>query len=480
MRLRLVLLALTAALLGSVLPVAVAGGDDVACVDLVPEQLGFADRVVIDPDRAGGEPVAVVGHDGSLNVSAHAGTTHLYKNPDALGGVDDFAVGYTNQVLNWRSVDGGRTWDYIGLAGLNAGPHSATSTGFSDPDYAIDQAGNIYNTEIDLANVSVFASLDDGQSYALANPEATSGDRPWLAALEDGEVFLYVNTARQLWRSADHGVTWLPIGVNVPINAKPYPDPVNPDDGLIGPVGRSAIAITADDGESWTVHAGPALRSGTQFFDTGLAVDAAGNAYLATAGQDTDGGYVDFSYFDRDAEAWGEVSQIPLPFDGRAMWSWVTAGDEGRVNVSWMMSPADDPRSFHLVSATTLNATGTTVTCPDGSTAFVPPQWSVAVATPDPIHVGAVCLSGTTCNLNTGEGGDRRLGDFFTTEVDPEGRVFLVSADTTLESAFGGPKPVGNPIFVLQDEGPLLYETPREVRDTRCLTPTAGTPLCQR
>ena len=133
MRLRLVLLALTAALLGSVLPVAVAGGDDVACVDLVPEPLGFADRVVIDPDRAGGEPVAVVGHDGSLNVSAHAGTTHLYKNPDALGGVDDFAVGYTNQVLNWRSVDGGRTWDYIGLAGLNAGPHSATSTGFSDP-----------------------------------------------------------------------------------------------------------------------------------------------------------------------------------------------------------------------------------------------------------------------------------------------------------------------------------------------------------
>ena len=162
------------------------------------------------------------------------------------------------------------------------------------------------------------------------------------------------------------------------------------------------------------------------------------------------------------------------------MWSWVTAGDEDRVNVSWMMSPADDSRSFHLGSATTLNATGTTVTCPDGTTGFVPPQWSVAVATPDPIHVGAVCLSGTTCNLNTGEGGDRRLGDFFTTEVDPQGRVFLVSADTTLESPLGGPKPVGNPIFVLQDEGPLLYETPRELRDTRCLTPTAGTPLCQR
>lgn len=481
MRLRFLVLALAAALTGSALPVLSVTADASTCVpvDAQPE-LTFADKVVIDPDRAGGEPLAVVGHDGSISVSAHAGTTHLYKNPEALPGADDFLVGYTNQVLNWRSIDGGQTWDYIGIAGLNTGPHSATSTGFSDPDYAIDQAGNIYNTEIDLANVAVFASYDDGQSYTIANPEVTSGDRPWLVALEENEVFLYVNTGAQLFRSTDGGLTWLPVGIGVDFSAKPYPDPLNPDDGFIGPVGRDGIAITGDDGQTFTTYRAGGMRNGTQFFNTGLAVDAAGNAYRATAGQDSDGGYVDFVAFDRDTETFTEVQQIPLPFEGRALWSWLAAGDDGRVNVSWMMSPEDDPRSFYLVSATSLNATGTTLECPDGSTEYLPAQWSVTVATPDPIHVGAVCLSGTTCNLNTGEGGDRRLGDFFTTEVDPQGRVFLVTADTTLASAVGGPKPVGNPIFVLQDGGPLLYEEPRETRDTRCLFGTAGTPLCNR
>ena len=133
----------------------------------------------IDKTRAGGEPVSVVAPDGSINVSAHAGTTHIYKTADALPGVRDFLWGYTNQTLNWRSDDGGKTWKYTGLAGTGQGPHSLLSTGFSDPDYAMDQAGNLYNVEIDLANDAVYKSTDYGQSWPIANPIISQRDREW-------------------------------------------------------------------------------------------------------------------------------------------------------------------------------------------------------------------------------------------------------------------------------------------------------------
>jgi hypothetical protein len=482
---------LALAVLTGVLPTAGVGADAVATGGcLAPPPLSFDDRVVIDPDRAGGEPVSVVAQDGSISVSAHAGTTHIYKDPAAVGGYDDFAVGYTNQTLNWRSDDGGRTWDYVGLGGLNAGPHSATSTGFSDPDYAVDQAGTIYNVEINLVNNAVFSSMDDGQSYTLANPEVAPGDRPWLAANEPGEVFLYINLPKQLWRSTDSGITWSLVGqgAQVAISAKPYTDPLNPDDGLIGPAGGNGIAISGDDGRTWESFQGANLGQSQDFFDV-MAVDRAGNAYKVAAGgynspnDRTPSGTVTFNYFDREAERWGRTVSIPLPEGaGDALFPWIIAGDDGRVAVVYYYNLAADPNSFFIGAAYTLNGTGSMADCDgDGEREFVAPQFSVADATNGvPVHVGAICLSGTTCNASTNfVNGDRRLGDFFTVNFDADGRLFIASADTTRPSATGGPKPVGNPVFIAAggDTAPLL-ERPLETRDTRCLFGTAGTPLC--
>ncbi len=478
-------LALVAVVATSV-PVLLAAESDAPCVDLAPAPMVFDAPRVIDADRAGGEPVVVSALDGSLNVSAHAGTTHLYKDPNSATGLDDFLVGYTNQTLNWRSVDDGRTWEYVGLHGLNTGPHTATSTGFSDPDYAMDQAGNIYNTEIDLVNVAVYASLDDGQSYAIGNPYVTAGDRPWLVALEEGEVFLYVTTARQLLRSTDHGITWLPVATNIPVTAKPYADPLNPDDGMIGPAGSEAIAISTDDGATWEVHDGAYLGAGVTFFDNDLAIDAAGNAYRARArgyegpGDDKAEGEVWFNWFDREAMAWGDPVQIDLPWQGDAMWAWLTAGDEGRVAVSFLMNSVEEPNAFRIVMAHTHNGTGATVTCPDGSTEFVAPAFTTSVVTPDPIHVGDICLSGTGCNGQQGDAGDRRLGEFFSSTLTLDGRLWFASGTTMLKTPTGAEKPISNPLFVLQSGGPLLRAEAVEPRPARCVTGTEGTPLCQR
>jgi hypothetical protein len=444
------------------------------CEPFTPADVSFTSPVTIDANRAGGEPVSVVGQDGSISVSAHAGTTHVYKDPAAIPGVGDFAVGYFNQTLNWRSTDGGATWKYVGFEGLEVGPHSATSSGFSDPDYAMDQAGNIYNVEIDLANDAVFKSTDDGQSYPIANPEAWAGDRPWLTALEPDEVFLYVNLPKAMRVSRDPLLAQWTSLPTPPITSKAMPDPLNPDDGLIGPVGVGRFAISGDDAQTWTTHRFGPLGPAQQFFGV-VAVDRAGNVYQAAAsgydgpGDTTPNGQVTFTYYERaTGKTNTEKISVPIP-SGDALWPWVVAGDDGRVAIVWYQNLAGSPRSFYAFAAVTNNAHGTTLNCSDGSTKEVPPQFDVENASGRPLHIGDICLAGTTCNVaQTFEGGDRRLGDFFTVNYDLDGNVIIASADTTQPNPLGGPKPIGNPVFMRQASGDGLLEEPIPARETRC------------
>ncbi len=427
--------------------------------------LKFNAPTYIDQSRAGGEPVSVVARDGSIIVSAHAGTTHVYKDPNALPGAPDFVVGYFNQTLNWRSTDGGKTWTYVGLYGNPDGPHTLISTGFSDPDLTIDAAGKIYNTEIDLANDSVYFSKDDGQEFPYANPIAGSGDRPWLTGADANVVYLYINSPHQLLKSTDGGFTWAMVTTSFPATGKLIVDPLNPHHGLIGPDGSNGFAISSDDGQTWTDHP-TTIGKSTQFFGT-VAVDASGNVYTVAAGgydgsgDTTPDGQVTFNYYDRSIGQWGaQYVTIPTP-SGDALWPWITAGDDGRAALVWYQSLAADPSSFFIYAAETMNGHGTTVTCTDGSTRFIPPQFKTTNASGRPIHVGAICLQGTACNADPNfQDGDRRLGDFFTVNHDLAGNIFIESADTMLTNALGGPKPVANPIFITQSKGSRLLKKP--------------------
>jgi hypothetical protein len=473
-RRRVVLLPM--AVLAAGLPLAGAAlGSSPACgSDLTPPKLSFSDRVYIDKNRAGGEPVSIVAKDGSINVSAHAGTTHIYKDPSAIPGAADFLVGYSNETLNWRSTDGGKTWSYVGMPVVNAGPHSLTSTGFSDPDYAIDASGRIYNTEIDLANVSVFSSGDDGQTYSRGNPEVTSGDRPWLTGGGENEVYLYVNTLQQIFRSGDGGITWSlqSQGNSQGPDAKMYVDPLNKKGGLIGPHNPQGVAISADQGKTWKAYDGANLGKTVDFFGA-VTVDKAGYVYRAAAGgykgsSDTKAdGEVTFNSFNPKTKKWGAPVAIPAG-EGDMLWPWAIAGDDGRVAVTWLQSKPGKPTEFYVYVAQTLNAHGTTVTCANGSTKFIKPQWTVANASHKPVHLGYICLGGTGCNASADfPSGDRRLGDFLTINYDKDGRLFLTGGDTTLKSPTGGPKPVGNPIFIAAKSGAKMTKRPMPTSKTR-------------
>jgi hypothetical protein len=241
-------------------------------------------------------------------------------------------------------------------------------------------------------------------------------------------------------------------------------------------VGTNSIAISSNKGQSWTTYDGPNLGPNTDFFGS-LAVDRAGHAYKLAAGgynsanDTTPNGRVTFNYFDRDAVAWGEPVVIPTP-PGDALWPWLTAGDDGRVAVTWYQNLAGKPNEFYIYMAYTHNAHGTTVECSDGSTKFIPPQFTVVNASKRVFAEGKICLGGTGCNASIDfEAGDRRLGDFFTINHDANGNVFIVSADTMLKSPTGSPKPVGNPIFIRMTGGDPILEEPDTVRPTRCLFP---------
>ena len=464
-------------LVAALLPLAAtAYSSAVTCPSVKPPKLDFGKPHYIDKSRAGGEPVSITAQDGSIIVSAHAGTTHLYKDPNAAPGIGDFAVGYWNQTLNWRSTNGGKTWKYVGLFGAPVGPHSATSTGFSDPDLTMDAGGKIYNVEIDLANVAVFGSPDDGQSWPTANPIAASGDRPWVTGAQKDEVFLYVNLPKQLWRSTNGGLTFNLVSTDFPADGKLLVDPLNPKRGLVGPIGSGGVAITKDDGKTWKAYPGR-LGKQAQFFGA-IGVDRAGWIYSVAAGgyggssdRKADG-QVTFNYFNRKTHKWASSPvNVPMP-NGDAMWPWIIAGDNGRVAIVWYQNFAGAPNKFYVFAAYTTNAHGSRVRCSDGSTRFIGPKFSVANASGRPIHKGQICLQGTTCNANLNfEGGDRRLGDFFTVNFNHRGNIYIASGDTMLQNPLGSEKPVGNPIFIKQTRGAKLLVHPDKIRKSRCVFP---------
>jgi hypothetical protein len=410
----------------------VAGGD---CK--LPKQapLKFEKPVFIDEHLSGGEPVSVVAKDGSIVVGAHLGTTLAYLRtaPDA-----DFYTGYRNQTLVWRSTDDGKTWKRVEVL-PGAGGHSAQSTGFSDPDFARDAAGNLYGTEIDLANVSVFASHDNGETWPDANALADSGDRPWLAARGKDEVYLRITG--NLQKSTDGGATWQQL-TDPNAYGKIYVDPTD-NKGLYAGSGNGVgVEVSRDDGQSWESFPIQGAENNSVMQSIGVGSD--GYVYYGFV----DGKKVRFASFDPKAEKWSKPVTIPRIGKGTPFWAWTVAGDNGRAAVGWYEAvPVEDPQGFVEVRAyvaATTNARGSKVHCAGGQTMKVAPRFSVADAAKRPIHVGQFPCNGTGCNAT----GDRRLGDFFTINYDAEGRLFVTTGDTTLKNAAGGELQVSRPLFI--------------------------------
>jgi hypothetical protein len=452
--------------------------------------LGFGKPLFVDQELAGGEPIvfADVAH-GTLIYSAHEGTTHLYRPGLASTAPASFLANYRNQVNVWTSTDNGATWKRS-INNVFNGADPSKDQGFSDPDLTQDEGGRVYDTGINLANDSLFSSIDGGRTFDKGTAQCHDGDRPWLAAGKAEEVWMATDvgegdptkTLHEIFHSTDGGNTCGMTGV------KDYGD--TPDGGtfsgfgkiyfdhrrrmLVEPVlfsnssgevtsiGVGTATPNADDTYAFTQHKAAATPNGIVAHFPGVALDAAGTLYLTWDTDDrakgTAGGCsqaetpVANSVMMASSKDFGQTWSAPVVVahtEGRrVLWPWITAGTAGRVGIAYYQESnlADIDCQTADISVETTSITGADTPSPQ-------------ITTTDPVgrpvaKDTTICQGGTTC-VATGQ--DRRLGDYMTLALDPVGCEMIATGDVTQpDPATGNPRQTSLPLFVRQTSGPSL------------------------
>jgi hypothetical protein len=435
--------------------------------------LVFGQPQYVDTSRAGGEPSVVAHPDGTLLYAAHAGTTHFYSleadDPDS----DAFFEEYRGQVHAWYSTDHGASWHFVDRS---LPPENVANSGFSDPDFAIDAAGNVYLSEINLVNVAMSKSTTSGKSYGLQNLFAEDiTDRQWSAAGPENVVFLVGNPSEggtfpndpvghgdhTIYRTLDGAKTFSngvddPGGLgdlvfdlgrntlyephygNATLQIAAFRDPLNP----LASVALTPQLSTIADGVSMLSH-WPAID-----------VDAKGNVYITwdESGNGSRAAGVWYSYSTTGGRTWASPTRVDTD-DHTDIWPWIAVGDAGRVAVAWFgndhalpnsdaeAAGANDPWNVYIAQTVTgLGCTGST-----GA------GFKVTKATPVPFHIGTICMGGTTCQAMLI---DRRLGDYFTIDIDTTGALVAAYSDTRQGGA------VSLPAFLRQTGGTSFVKGP--------------------
>jgi hypothetical protein len=496
------------------LTLAAAGGGLAPSATEASSTVGFAAHTFVDTVRAGGEPGIMHSNKfGNLVYTSHEGTTHI----DRSGGpasIQQFlcpglttADCYKNHVWIWTSDDNGASWQLRDEA--------LPYTGFSDPDLTQDAGGTVYNTGIDLANDSVFSSLDGGKTWTNGTTNCHEGDRPWLAGGGNpGEVYMATDTeenGHEVFYSKDYanscsangivdngtcpssnntcsGDTWSGFGKLVYDRfdgSLIEPAQFTHADGSIGiGISRLPNAHDAFNGGSETWQPTEVVQHTTVYSPFGapevMSMDSAQNIYFAwdtnerdpngTGGcsllvPNTGGGptplpnhimFVAGSYVSSGTWSFSTPIALASPTNSRVLWPWSVAGSAGNVSVVWyQMDKMVDP-DCDIYNGQTVPDVKTYIYEAYITNATNPGNGHVNVVNASGrfIHQGGICDSGTTC-VATGQ--DRRLGDYFTNSVDARGCVVIASGDTTvMDPITGGPRATSLPIFIRQISGPSL------------------------
>lgn len=505
MRPRLFAAALGAGLVAVGLPTmttASVAQDTVSC-DAPADPLTF-EMDYIDTGRAGGEPLMELHPDGQLLWGSHAGTTHFYSPAAASPTTTAFGENYTGQTYYYRSDDG-ETWTFVPRDPVTAAAPvlGIPATGFSDPEFAIEQDGTVYVSEINLANVAVYRSEDGGSSYELRNVFSfTVSDRQWMAADGDGELYMTANgfgggpfpgtpvqmTGHFMAKSTDGGQTF---GAASRTNDNGIGDiQIDHDRGILyelsvaggdnGVVSMARFPNIRDEDTDFTVEIfdiadNVGLTGVQRLIDSTFDMDANGNLYVTWfdngAGGNAQGVY--YSYSTDQGETWAERQRID-PDDFDAIWPWISVGDEGQVAIAWLQSdqmtdgtlPGQEGGTtalWNVMVAHTTNGLG----CDGGA-----PPFTVQQASSEPVHTGTICQGGTLCQA---QAIDRRLGDYFSVIHDADGGIHVAVSDTRQGGGIALPLHIRQSVVADTDPAPTTPTTnPAPATPTAAPAPTSS------
>ncbi|MEV8558607.1 sialidase family protein [Streptomyces sp. NPDC051917] len=283
--------------------------------------------------------------------------------------------------LTCYTDDDGETWTPTGGSGIDSGVDHQTigggpfTTGEPGPVTAYPNA--VYYCSQDIADASCAISRDGGLTYGPAVP--------MYSLLDCGGLHGHVKVAPD-------GTVYVPNK---------------------GCGGNQAVAVSEDNGLTWTVRKNPSSTPGDS--DPSVGIGAGGTVYMGY--QNSDGtARIAVSHdkgrtwlYDQNVGASLGIKNIVFPA--------VTAGDDNRAAFAFLGTTTggdyQDTAGFkgvwHLYVTTTY----------DGGQ-----SWVTVDATPtDPVQKGSICTGGTTC------GQDRNLLDFIDVTLDAQGRVLAAYAD---------------------------------------------------
>jgi len=413
-----------------------------------------------------GEPSITVAPDGTEYIVAPDGPG--VRTPAALG-----ASG-TGGSLVWRSDDRGHSWTLLGSYDV--------PTGGGDSDIAVAPNGTLYASGLSYAACSTIGvSTDKGQTW-LDDPLAgcaklpVLNDREWTATYGNNVV----NTA--IGDSAEGNIEFIRSAVNSPIvvpsptlelykggdyqwpgtldvdqrNGTSYvvwntagapnncdqssgADSCKPTDASTQTPDKIYVSVVPDGATSAPT---PTLVANRKFdtFDSFVsdAVDKAGNIYVVwserhPAQQQT---WTMLSVSRIGGHTWSapvKVERTPAT----TVFPWVTAGDAGRIAISYYGTSAHGNSPQKLPSSAPWSVYSSFST--DYGRTFS------EYRTTGTMQKGPICTSGTGCAT-----GSRNLLDFFETAADPQGCLVTAYADN---SANGNAAIVS---YVRQKSGPGL------------------------
>ncbi len=117
---------------------------------------------------------------------------------------------------------------------------------------------------------------------------------------------------------------------------------------------------------------------------------------------------------------------------GTNVFPWITAGNDGRVDVAWYHT--DEASEAGVFGAGGLNSAEWSVELGQSVDAHGPADYSTAMVTEHPIKYGQICTNGLGCAT----GGDRSLGDFLQVTPDSTGAALVSYVDDTSADTASG------------------------------------------